>query len=32
VIVEPMQGEGGVLAQKAFLQGLRELCDRTTRC
>lgn len=24
-----MQGEGGVLpAQKAFLQGLRELCDR----
>ena len=28
-IVEPMQGEGGVLpAQKEFLQGLRELCDR----
>ena len=29
VIVEPMQGEGGVLpATQAFLQGLRELCDR----
>lgn len=29
VIVEPMQGEGGVLpATPAFLQGLRELCDR----
>lgn len=29
VIVELMQGEGGVLpATKAFLQGLRELCDR----
>jgi len=29
VIVEPMQGEGGVLpAQREFLQGLRELCDR----
>lgn len=29
VIVEPMQGEGGVLpATHAFLQGLRELCDR----
>ncbi|MBL4565137.1 aspartate aminotransferase family protein [Citrobacter koseri] len=29
VSVEPMQGEGGVLpATKAFLQGLRELCDR----
>ena len=29
VIVEPMQGEGGVVpASTAFLQGLRELCDR----
>lgn len=29
VIVEPMQGEGGVLpADPAFLAGLRELCDR----
>jgi acetylornithine and succinylornithine aminotransferases/succinylornithine transaminase family len=29
VIVEPMQGEGGVVpAEPAFLQGLRELCDR----
>lgn len=29
VIVEPMQGEGGVVpATQAFLQGLRELCDR----
>ncbi|MCK1967704.1 aspartate aminotransferase family protein [Franconibacter sp. IITDAS19] len=28
VIVEPMQGEGGVVpADPAFLQGLRELCD-----
>lgn len=29
VIVEPMQGEGGVLpATKEFLHGLRELCER----
>lgn len=29
VIVEPMQGEGGVMpATQAFLQGLRELCTR----
>ncbi|MGK9171762.1 aspartate aminotransferase family protein [Yokenella regensburgei] len=29
VIVEPMQGEGGVVpATKAFLQGLRDLCDQ----
>ncbi len=29
VIVEPVQGEGGVLPARAeFLQGLRELCDR----
>ncbi|MCL7653821.1 aminotransferase class III-fold pyridoxal phosphate-dependent enzyme, partial [Klebsiella pneumoniae] len=29
VIVEPIQGEGGVVpASNAFLQGLRELCNR----
>ena len=29
VIVEPMQGEGGVVpAEAAFLKGLRELCDK----
>jgi acetylornithine/N-succinyldiaminopimelate aminotransferase len=29
VIVEPLQGEGGVYpAEPAFLQGLRDLCDR----
>ncbi|MDM2843338.1 MULTISPECIES: aspartate aminotransferase family protein [Citrobacter] len=29
VLVEPVQGEGGVVpATEAFLQGLRELCDR----
>ncbi|TNL12401.1 aspartate aminotransferase family protein [Kosakonia cowanii] len=29
VIVEPMQGEGGVVpAEPAFLQGLREICSR----
>lgn len=29
VVLEPVQGEGGVLpAEKAYLQGARELCDR----
>jgi len=29
IIVEPVQGEGGIkVAEKAFMQGLRELCDK----
>lgn len=33
IIVEPVQGEGGVLpATKEFLQGLRELCDQHEIC
>lgn len=29
VVLEPIQGEGGVIpATKAFMQGLRELCDK----
>lgn len=29
IIVEPVQGEGGyIVPEKAFLQGLREICDR----
>ncbi len=33
VVVEPIQGEGGVTAATpAFLQGLRELCDQHRRC
>ncbi|UCB32520.1 aspartate aminotransferase family protein [Duffyella gerundensis] len=29
IVVEPIQGEGGVVpATQAFMQGLRELCDR----
>lgn len=33
IIVEPIQGEGGVLpATKEFLQGLREICDKEDIC
>ena len=33
IIVEPIQGEGGyIVPEDGFLQGLREICDRTASC